>query len=174
VSRVRHFPASAFHAVERFVARPRVRVGLVVLAVASLGLQQVEIKASQRSHSRDEQKLATDERRLAALVTANHDQIVQEHRTAAAQTGATVQARFSNCQAGNRLRKGLRTNVEQGQRSLPLLLRLLPQLNTPEVLAINRRQVEYQLRVFAPLDCKTYSREILPGQPKTAPAGGKR
>lgn len=92
-----------------------------------------------------------------------HTQVQNEAASRHAQTTSTVEARFANCESGNTLRKALKVNVEQGQRELPLLLELLPQLNQPRVLALNRQQVAYQLKAFALLHCKAYSEEILPG-----------
>jgi hypothetical protein len=99
-----------------------------------------------------------------------HAQVQNEATSRSEQTAATVNARFANCESGNTLRKALRVNVEQGQRSLPLLLELLPSLNTPKVLELNRQSVDYQIKAFALLDCKTYSEEILPGHTSSDPA----
>lgn len=114
-------------------------------------------------HAHDIHRVDHDEVRLAELQGALHNQVQHEAETHAAQTRATIEARRSNCQSGNRLREGLRINVLQGQKSLPLLLQVLPQLNTPRVLALNREAVARQLRAFAPLNCTKYAEEVLPG-----------
>jgi Sec-independent protein translocase protein TatA len=100
---------------------------------------------------------------VASLQRELHAQVQNEANSRSEQTAATVNARFANCESGNTLRRALRVNVEQGQRSLPLLLELLPSLNTPKVLKLNQQSVEYQIKAFKLLDCKTYSEEILPG-----------
>lgn len=99
----------------------------------------------------------------AWILLSNQARIGEIQRERKESTGATIAARYQNCLSGNRLRAGLRINVEQGQKNLPLLLKLVPALNTPAVLAINKASVEYQLRAFAALDCRKYSVEILPG-----------
>lgn len=107
---------------------------------------------------------------IASLQGQLNTQVQNEATSRSEQTAATVNARFANCESGNTLRKALRVNVEQGQRSLPLLLELLPSLNTPKVLKLNRQSVEYQIKAFRLLDCKTYSEEILPGHTTSKPA----
>jgi hypothetical protein len=76
---------------------------------------------------------------------------------------ANVDARRSDCENGNKVRGALRVNVEQGQKNLPLILKLLPQFNNPTVLRLNRESVAYQLAQYAPRDCRAYAREALPG-----------
>jgi hypothetical protein len=90
-------------------------------------------------------------------------QVHNEAVSRSEQTAATINARLTNCESGNRLREGLRENVEQGQKNFPLFLELLPQFDTPKILAINQESVDRQLRAFAPLDCRAYAVEILPG-----------
>lgn len=99
------------------------------------------------------------------ILLSNQARIGEIQRERKESTGATIAARYQNCLSGNRLRAGLRINVEEGQKTLlPLLLKLVPALNTPAVLAINKASGEYQLRAFAALDCRKYSVEILPGR----------
>lgn len=73
-----------------------------------------------------------------------------------------VEARRSDCNNTNQLRRGLRDGVVQGEKNLPLFLKLLPSLNTSEVLRINSRTVRRELKSYKPLDCDVYARKALP------------
>jgi hypothetical protein len=77
---------------------------------------------------------------------------------------ANEAARRSDCEYGNKLREALRVNVVQGQKDLPLILRLLPQVNNPTVLRLNRESVAYQLVQYAARDCEAYALEAQPGR----------
>lgn len=76
---------------------------------------------------------------------------------------ANENARRSDCEYGNKLKEALRVSVVQGQKDLPLILKLLPQLNDSTVLRLNRASVAYQLAQYAPRDCKAYALEAQPG-----------
>lgn len=145
---------SALEAVSNFVER---WAGIIVLAgmllLTGLGFVVLKLVETQK----------TQVKTIALVQRELHSQVQNEATSRSEQTAATVNARFANCESGNTLRKALRVNVEQGQRSLPLLLELLPQLDTPRVLRLNQQSVEYQIKAFKLLDCKTYSEEILPG-----------
>lgn len=73
-----------------------------------------------------------------------------------------VEARKDDCTQQNELRAGLRVNVEEGQKSIPLLLRAVPQLNTKEILAANDASVKKELRAFRAINCQEYALKALP------------
>lgn len=77
-------------------------------------------------------------------------------------TQANVQARYDDCQASNVLRAALRTRVLEGKRTDPLLFKLVPSLDTPEVHAIIKAQRQRQLRAFAAKDCVEFALEAVP------------
>lgn len=77
-----------------------------------------------------------------------------------------VQARYSDCIEGESTRKALREQVEQGRSERPVLLKLVPQFDKPEVLAIIKKNEEEELKGFAPRNCLEYAEEALPGHHK--------
>ncbi len=76
---------------------------------------------------------------------------------------ANVQARYHDCLSGNDLRRALRKGLETNRVERPFLLKLLPQFNTPQVLALIERGEREQLAGFAPRNCVEYAQESLPG-----------
>jgi len=76
-----------------------------------------------------------------------------------------VNARYDDCVAGDSVREALYQQTLDSARSDPLLFKLLPSLDTPEVhrlIAANRAR---QLRVFAPRGrrgCASYALRAVP------------
>jgi len=79
---------------------------------------------------------------------------------------SNVEARYSDCRGGEQLRAALRKQVEQGKIQRPFLLKLLPQFNTPQVLALIEKNEHEELSGFAPRNCVEYAEEALPGHHK--------
>lgn len=77
-------------------------------------------------------------------------------------TVKNVEARRQDCANGNQVREGLRTGVLQGEKELPLILRLLPSLNTKQVLDLSHKETKRQLKDFRPVDCEAYALRALP------------
>lgn len=73
-----------------------------------------------------------------------------------------VQARKSDCENGNVVRLALRENIEQGKRELPIILKLVPSLNTKQILKLSEKSNKRQLKAFASVDCTKYALEAAP------------
>lgn len=82
---------------------------------------------------------------------------------------ANVTARYDDCQALEALRAAGRAQVAQGKRTEPLLYKLVPSLDTPEVHEIIERDRRRQLAAYEKADCVAYAREAIPaGAPRGA------
>jgi len=73
-----------------------------------------------------------------------------------------VEARREDCENNNSVRAALREQVEEGKRETPLLLKLVPALNTKEILSKAAKQRAKQLKAYAPLNCEAYAHRALP------------
>lgn len=74
----------------------------------------------------------------------------------------SVRARYDDCLAGEQVRRALREQVQDAARTDPLLYRLLPQLDTPQVRRIVRERRARQLRAFAPKGCREFALAAVP------------
>jgi hypothetical protein len=97
-----------------------------------------------------------------ATATASRHQGIIEARDRRQAVAANVGARYDDCVEANRLRRALRDQVISQQRTQPLLLQLLPSLNTPRVLALIRATTARQLRAYHPRNCRRFADEALP------------
>lgn len=79
---------------------------------------------------------------------------------------ANVEARYGDCIGGNYTRTALRKGVEQGKLQRPFLLKLLPQFNKPQVLALIEKNEREQLAGYAARNCVEYAEEALPNHRK--------
>jgi cell division protein FtsB len=75
---------------------------------------------------------------------------------------AVVAARHNDCQASNKVLAALRAEVRASKRTEPILYRLVPSLDTPEVHALVAAQRKRELRAFAARDCRTYALQAVP------------
>lgn len=91
-----------------------------------------------------------------------HRQVNNEAQTRKENKEAFIQSRYNDCERENRLRNALKTNVEQGQKNLPIFLKLLPQFDTKEILQINKKSADYQIKQFSPINCIEYAKEVNP------------
>lgn len=113
----------------------------------------------------------------AALVSKQSNQVARQARLLAAQSkalaeaeirdraaavAANVRARHDDCENSNRLRKALRDDVLQSKKTLPVMLALLPSLNTPQVRALVKANNANRIKSYAARDCEAYAREALP------------
>lgn len=73
-----------------------------------------------------------------------------------------VNARFDDCESGNDLRMGLLAGVAQGRKTTPVLLRLVPSLNTAEVKALIRKSEARQQKAYKPRSCAPYALKSVP------------
>lgn len=78
-----------------------------------------------------------------------------------------IEARRDDCENNNELREGLRVGVELGKKNDPLLLKLLPSLNTKEVLTVVHREEQRELKAYAPLNCQSYALRAAPASART-------
>lgn len=146
-----------------FFSRDNFRFFIVVALAVTLALAGwAFVKAeTQGDHlSLQNQQIKTQNTHLEALV---HQQSLDREDAIV----KNVAARKSDCESSNSVRAGLRENVIQGQKQLPLLLKLLPQLNTNQILRINQERVNKQLKNFAPLNCAAYANKALPSVERT-------
>jgi hypothetical protein len=79
---------------------------------------------------------------------------------------SNIEARYSDCRGGNDTREALRKRVQTSKIERPFLLKLLPQLDTPSVLALITKNEAEELAGFAPRNCVEYAEEALPGHRK--------
>lgn len=73
-----------------------------------------------------------------------------------------VRARYDDCLNGEQVRQALRQQVQDSKRTDPLLYKLLPQLDTPEVRDLVRKRRARQLRAYAPRDCREFALAAVP------------
>jgi hypothetical protein len=76
-----------------------------------------------------------------------------------------VNARYDDCVAGDAVREALYQQTIETERSDPLLYRLLPSLDTPEVHALIKENRARQLKAFAPRGqggCEAYALRVIP------------
>lgn len=80
-------------------------------------------------------------------------------------TQKNVEARYAGCISGDELRSALYQQAIQSRRTTPLLLTLVPQLDTQEVRELIARANARQLEAFAPrgaAGCASYALEAVP------------
>lgn len=77
-------------------------------------------------------------------------------------TRANVRARYEDCGNINQILSALRQEVVASKRTNPVLFKLLPSLDTPEVHALVRQERRRELRTFAPRDCESYALAAIP------------
>ena len=80
-------------------------------------------------------------------------------------TQQNVDARYGGCIAGDELRTALYDQTLQGMRTTPLLLRLVPSLDTPTVRELIAQSNARQLQAFAPRGrdgCARYALAAVP------------
>lgn len=90
------------------------------------------------------------------------ERAVQVAHNAQAATQQNVRARYDDCQAAEQLRAALRAQVQEGKLTEPLLYKLVPSLDTPEVHKIIADQRRRQLDAYRPRDCKTFALAAVP------------
>lgn len=96
------------------------------------------------------------------LVLQNIGQDRELERQGHAAIQQNVNARYDDCLNAEEVRASLRIQVEQGRRTEPVLYKLVPSLNTPEVRAIVAANRARQLKAYAPRDCKKYALASVP------------
>jgi hypothetical protein len=96
------------------------------------------------------------------LVLQNLRQDDELRRQAHAVVQQNVNARYDDCLSGERVRESLRLEVEDGRRTDPLLYKLIPALDTPEVRDLLAERRARQLRSYAPRDCVAYALSSVP------------
>lgn len=82
-------------------------------------------------------------------------------------TQQNVDARYGGCVAGDELRKALYNQTVQGMKTTPLLLSLVPSLDTPLVRDLLAQSNARQLEAFAPRGqegCARYALAAVPAQ----------
>lgn len=95
---------------------------------------------------------------LLTVITQNNDRKAAER--------ANVEARYSDCTSGNETRIVLRKQVEQSKLERPLLLKLLPEFDKPQILKLIEKNEQEELAGFAPKNCIEVAEEALPGHRK--------
>lgn len=86
----------------------------------------------------------------------------QVAENARAATQQNVRARYDDCQSGNQLRAALIAQVQEGKLTEPLLYKLVPSLDTPQVHKIIADQRARQLRAYRPRNCRAYALSAVP------------
>lgn len=124
---------------------------LIYGMIATLGLAGWSFEKSETQGSRIEGTTS----KLSSVVSKQS----QDREDA---TLKNVEARKQDCEGSNSVRAALRIGVQQGQKEIPLLLSLVPALNTKKVLEINDREVARQLKSYEPVDCEAYAIRALP------------
>lgn len=98
--------------------------------------------------------------------TETNEQAAQETRAIAGFAVNTVQqnidARHDDCLQLNHIRAGLRASVQQSKVTDPILFKLVPSLNTPQVRRIVATNDKRELQEFRAIDCKAYARRAIP------------
>ncbi len=92
-------------------------------------------------------------------------QVIANRRLVHEVTQQNVEARYAGCISGDELRSALYQQAVQSRRTTPLLLTLVPQLDTREVRALIARANARQLEAFAPrgsAGCARYALEAVP------------
>lgn len=132
----------------------------VVVAVAVLfglvGWQVAETRSEGSTTNKVVVAQGRSQRQLARVVT-----VQAEDREAAIEKN--VEARRSDCESGNKVRAGLRAGVINSEKQVPLLLHLLPQLNTKVVLDIQAKETKRQLAAYRQVNCEKYALKAAPG-----------
>ncbi|HZV74578.1 MAG TPA: hypothetical protein VFF79_12745 [Conexibacter sp.] len=103
-------------------------------------------------------RLRTQIQTVAALSAANR-------RLAHDVTQQNAKARYDDCQAGDRLRAALYAQALASSRTTPLLLRLVPSLDTPEVRRLAADSRTRQLKAYLPRGtrgCAQYALAVVP------------
>lgn len=108
------------------------------------------------------QQIEEEHAALHAAQTTLHRVEGQQQEDREAAILKNVQARKSDCENGAIVRNALRENVIQGEKQLPLILKLLPSLNTHEILEQNKKTVARELQAFKPIDCTAYALKAAP------------
>lgn len=88
--------------------------------------------------------------------------IVRDVRQGRELVQQNVRARYDDCLQGEQVRSALREQVEDQQRTNPLLFKLVPSLDTPEIRRIIRQRRDRQLRAYAPRDCGDFALQAVP------------
>jgi hypothetical protein len=101
---------------------------------------------------------------LAVIVARNENngRIADIQSTARASAQQNVSARYDACVGANRLRAALRQDVRDGQRQAPLLYKLLPQLDTPEIRKLSATGAAKKLKAYAAQDCVKVALAVVP------------
>lgn len=135
-----------------------------VIAIGVLAITHFTEEGRQRRHQTEAIQRQAGAIQVQALSIKAHaeEQSSANRRQSEAIVATNRQSHYDDCVTANAVRRGLRENVIQGEKTLPLFLKLLPQFNTAEVLAINRESVSRQLRDFAARNCKAYAEQVVP------------
>lgn len=96
------------------------------------------------------------------LVIRAQDQDVDLAAFAHAAVQQNVQARYDDCQRGEQLRAALRAQVLASRRTNPILYKLVPSLDTPQVHRLVRAERRRQLQAYRSIDCRTYALAAVP------------
>lgn len=131
-----------------------VLVPILVVAVCFLAVHSFQQDAKIRRQQ------AAIARQQAALATQAHENTQQN-----------VEARFDHCSDSDRLRTALYGDALQGRTTAPLLLRLVPSLNTPEVRLIVRTTTGKHLKAYAPRGkdgCATFALRSVPPRTRSS------
>lgn len=99
---------------------------------------------------------------VVVLIAQNQQQDAELLAQGRAAIQQNVGARYDDCQNSEAVRSALRQQVEDGKRTDPVLYRLVPSLNTPEVRAIIKASRVFQLKAYAPRDCEAYALASVP------------
>lgn len=75
---------------------------------------------------------------------------------------ANVAARKSDCENNNQIRTALRENIEQSKREIPILLKLVPSVDTKRIITLTEKSDARQLKSFVPVDCTAYALKAAP------------
>lgn len=144
-----------------FIRQHPVLIAVLILSVVMTVLAVFTIQAVI-----DSRHAATSARAAAASAQrgemALRGVVARESRDRRAAVAANVAARRDDCRNSNRLRKALRKDAVQAQKTLPLLLKLVPQLDTPQVRELVASNSASRLKAYKRRDCDAYAREALP------------
>lgn len=102
---------------------------------------------------------------MVFLLVRSHGQDLTLQRQAHAALQQSVNARYDDCLAGDVLRTALSLQVDESRRNDPLLYKLLPSLNTPEVRALVKHSRDEQVKAFKPrgaAGCRAYALRVAP------------
>jgi hypothetical protein len=123
----------------------------VTLSIVSAAQLSDTVAANKRLGLQLERQVAASRRLAARVAVVQHDSVQQN-----------IDARYSDCQGSEKVRAALRDQVRRSAKTDPLLFRLLPSLDTPEVRHLVRAERARQLKAYAPRDCRDYAIASVP------------